>query len=326
MKALVTGSNGFIGSHLAEELIRRDYSVTCLVRETSHLRWIKHLDVELIVGDCRNTHCLERAVEGKDYVFHLGAVINASSWKSYYETNVRGTRNLLEACSARNRALKKFVFVSSISAAGPTQKGRAATESDPCRPISHYGRSKLLAEHMVLTYGSRFPVVIIRPPNVIGPRQKELFEAIQLIKKRIKPIVGNGEPQTSLCYVEDVARALILAAESELAGDKTYFLADPRPYAWEEITAAIAETLDIQFFLLRIPYFLQFLIACFSEAVAKMAGRRASLTRESVVATKRYYWIYDGSKIKKELGFVPRTGLKEAIDKTIIWYMERGLL
>jgi nucleoside-diphosphate-sugar epimerase len=324
MKALVTGGTGFIGSHLAEELVRRGYEVACLVRKTSHLGELERLNVRFITGDCRDKPSLEKAVEGMDFIFHLAAVIKAQNWEVYYQANFLGTRNLLEACAEWNPGLKKFVFVSSISAAGPSEKGRALRESDPSRPISNYGRSKLLAEKAVLEYKDRLSAVILRPPNVLGPRQKELFESIKLIKKKIMPLVGTGEPQTSLCYVGDVVDAIILTAESEKAGGKVYFLADPRPYAWAEITDAIAEELGICFFILRVPFSLQMLVASASEISARLTRTRPFLTKESVIAAKKFFWIYDGSKITKELGFVPKVNLKEAIKKTIDWHRQRG--
>jgi len=319
-KALVTGANGFIGSHLAEELVRRGWEVTCLVRRPRGLGWIETLQVRLVRGDCREKPTLGPAVEGADYVFHLAGVIDALEWEEYYQANVVGTRNLLEACAERNPGLRKFIHVSSISAAGPSEKGRVLTEDDPNRPVSAYGRSKLAAEEAVREFGQRLPFVIIRPPNVIGPRQKELREAIRLVKKRIKPVVGTGEPQTSLCYVRDVVEALILAAERPEADGRTYFLAYPRPYAWSEITDAIEGALGIRRILLKVPYRAQWLVAAASEAVARLTRRKPKLTRANVLAARKYYWIYDGSRIKRELGFEPRTGLKEAIRETIDWY------
>jgi len=323
-KALVTGANGFIGSHLAEELVRRGWEVTCLVRRPRGLGWIETLQVRLVMGDCREKPMLGPAVEDADCVFHLAGVIDALKWEEYYQANVLGTRNLLEACLERNPGLKKFIYVSSISAAGPSEKGRALTEDDPNRPVSDYGRSKLAAEEAVREFGQRLPFVIIRPPNVIGPRQKELYEAIRLVKKRVKPLVGTGEPQTSLCYVRDVVEALILAAERPEADGRTYFLANPRPYAWTEITDAIQEAIGVRRIFLKVPYRAQLLVAAVSEAAARLTGRKPGLTRTKVRAGRKYYWIYDGSRIKKELGFEPRTSLEEAIRETIDWYKAHG--
>jgi len=137
-------------------------------------------------------------------------------------------------------------------------------------------------------------------------------------------VVGTGEPQTSLCYVRDVVEALILAAERPEADGRTYFLAYPRPYAWSEITDAIEGALGIRRILLKVPYRAQWLVAAASEAVARLTRRKPTLTRSNVLSARKYYWIYDGSRIKRELGFEPRTGLKEAIRETIDWYKAHG--
>ncbi len=324
MRALVTGANGFIGSHLAEALTGQGWAVRCLVRRPSGLGWIENLNVQLVRGDCRDKPSLGPAVEGVDCVFHLAGVISALSWEEYFQANVVGTKNLLEAAAERNPGLKKFVYVSSISAAGPAKKGQILSEDDPCLPISDYGRSKLAAEEAIHAFAPCFPFVIIRPPNVIGPRQRELREVIRLIRRRIKPSVGTGEPQTSLCYVGDVVRALILVAEKQEADGGTYFLAYPRPYAWSEVTQAIQETLGIRFFFLKIPYPVQWLAAVAAEAAGHLTRKRPKLTRDSVAATRKYHWIYNGGRIKRELGFEPRTGLQEAIQRTIAWNEEHG--
>jgi nucleoside-diphosphate-sugar epimerase len=206
---------------------------------------------------------------------------------------------------------------------GPSN-GRAVDEEDPDEPISDYGRSKLAAEEIVRGFGERFPFVIVRPPNIIGPRQRELWEAIRLVKKRIKPAFGRRESRTSLCYVGDVVEALILAVERTQADGRTYFLAYPRPYAWSEIIAAVQDSLGIRFVPLRIPYPVQWLTAAASEGVARLTGRMPRLTRMSIRAARKYSWIYDGSRIKTELGFEPRTGLQDAIRETIRWYRAHG--
>ncbi len=324
MKALVTGATGFIGSHLVEELINRGWEVRCLVRRPSGLGWIESLAVERVRGDCRDKPSLAPAVDGVDCVFHLAGVINALKWEDYRAANVTGTLNLLDSVSEHNPGLKRFVYVSSISAAGPSPRGRALTEEDPCRPITDYGRSKRAAEEAVQACAAAFPRVIIRPPNVIGPRQRELREAVRLIRRRIKPSVGTGEPQTSICHVGDVIRALILTAEDPRADGRTYFLAYPRPYAWAEVTAAIQEALGIRFAILRVPYPVQWLSAVAAEAASRLTGKPPRLTRTTVAASRKFFWIYDGSRISRELGFVPRTGLREAVRRAIAWNDEHG--
>jgi nucleoside-diphosphate-sugar epimerase len=324
MKALITGGTGFIGSHLAEGLSGRGWQVRCLVRRPRGLGWLETLKVDLAMGDCRDKSSLGPAVEGVDYVFHLAGVINALSFEEYFETNVVGTKNLLEATVARNPGLKKFVHVSSISAAGPSPKGRALDEEDPCFPVTDYGRTKLASEEAVQSFARHFPHVIIRPPNVIGPRQRELREAVRLMRRRIRPAFRAAGPQTSLCYVGDVVEALILAAERPEADGRTYFLAFPKPYSWAEVTEEIRKTLGIRFFFLKIPYPVQWLAALVAEAAARLSRKNPRLTRRSVAAARKYDWIYDGARIRKELGFVPRTNLEESIRKTVAWNDANG--
>jgi nucleoside-diphosphate-sugar epimerase len=320
LRALVTGATGFIGSHLVEELLRRGFEVRCLIRRTSDTRFLETLGVELVPGDYQDPDSLAPAVADIDHVFHLAAVLTALTWEEYRRANVEATKNLLAACLARNPGLRRFVFVSSISAAGPSEKGRARTEDDPSAPISDYGRSKLLAEEAVRQYSRRFPAVIIRPPNVIGPRQRELLVAINLIRRRIMPVIGTGEPQTSLCYVGDVVEALILAAEHPAAAGRTYFLADPRPYTWLEISQSVARALGIRGPVLRVRYPVQLLVAALSEAVARIGKTRPRLTANYVKSARFCHWIYDASRIRRELGFETKTGLDEAVARTVAWF------
>jgi nucleoside-diphosphate-sugar epimerase len=326
MKALVTGSNGFIGSHLAQELVRRAWTVRCLVRSTSNRQALEGLAVEWAVGDNRDKESLRRAVKDVDYVFHLAGVIDAPDWTSYFEANTRGTQNLIEAVAEENPGLRKFVYVSSISAAGPSPCDKPGTEEDECRPDSDYGRSKRLAEEAVLAAGDKLPVTIIRPPNVLGPRQKELYQSIKLIRRRVMPLVGTGEPQTSLADVSDVVAALILAAERPESRGRVYFVTDGHGYAWREVTEAIADALGRKRFYLKVPYGLQLATAGLSEFAARLRKTKPALTRINVAATRTACWIFDSSRIERELGFRPAMDMRASVRRTVGWYREKGLI
>jgi nucleoside-diphosphate-sugar epimerase len=324
VKAFVTGGSGFIGSHLVEELVNRGYEVYCLIRKTSTIEWLERLNVHFVFGDCRDKASLKNGVRGMDYVFHLAAAINGPDWQYYYDVNTRGTQNLIEACLDQAPHLSKFVFVSSISAAGPNPQGKPLCESDECRPISDYGRSKLLAERIVLSFQDRLPVVIIRPSNVLGPRQKELFESIKLINRGIKPLVGTPRSETSLSDVRDVVRAIVAAAQQPQASGQTYFVTDGTTYAWKDIVEAVAEALGRRRFFVRVPYAVQYGAALASELQARIAGKTPWFTRKSIRATRKFSWLYDSSKIEKELGFKPERTMKAAVQRTVEWYRSQG--
>jgi len=321
MKALITGSNGFIGSHLAEALSRRGDEVYCLVRRTSDTRALDGQKIRYVVGDVRDKDSLRAAVRGMDCVFHLAAVISAPDWEAYYRANTLGTENLIDACLEAQPAPRKFVFVSSISAAGPSPRdGRLLRETDGCRPVSPYGRSKLLAEEIVLGRAGRLPVTIVRPPNVIGPRQKEIVQTIRLLERRIRPLVGTDETRTSLASVDDVVRALILAAENPRANGETYFVTDGGAYSWREITAALVEALGLRGFSLPIPYAVQLGAAAAAQTVAKLRKTTPLLSVQHVKATRAYSWVYDGSKIERDLGFAPTQDMKKMVRRAVDWY------
>jgi dihydroflavonol-4-reductase len=317
MKVLITGASGFIGRRLARELVRRGDEVACLVRRTTNTAPLEGLPVELVLGDIGDAASLAPAIAGRDRVFHLAGVVQAVDEAAFHAANAQGTRNLVEACLGAAPRLERFVFVSSIAAAGPNAPGRPATEDDEPRPVSAYGRSKLAAERAVLEAGARLPVTIVRPPNVLGPGSKELERAVSLIRKRLVPDLGDDRPRTSLIDVDDLVEALILAAGHSRSVGRTYFVTDGRAYAWPEITAAVAEELGVGKFRIRVPFGAQILAARIAEAAARATGRPPLLTREIVRAGRGHSWIYDSSKIEGELGFRPKYGMRESVRRTV---------
>jgi len=326
VRALVTGSNGFVGSHLVEYLLTRDYQVSCLVRETSNLRWIDDLDVTLVYGDNRDRQSLDRAVRDHDYVFHLAGKIKAPDWNTYYEANYVGTRNLVEACIAHSSGLKRFIYISSISAAGPTATARVQTEEDECRPVSDYGRTKLLGEEAVAEHMSEIPCVIIRPPNILGPREENLYSVFKIIKRRILPLLGNGDKQTSICFVEDLVRGIEMAAVSEKTIGNTYYLTDGKTYSWREIADAVAQHLDVSSFLVPVPHPVLIAVASIMETAAFVTRTPPLISRKQLKELRDSYWIYDGSKAERDFRFAPRVDFEDGIKRSIDWYRERSWL
>ncbi len=313
MKALVTGASGYIGGHLVEALVRRGADVSCLVRPTSRTTRLRDLPVSLIEGDLRDAASLLPAVKGRDVVFHLAGAISAPSWEAYDAANVRGTSNLLEACLRAAPGLERFVFVSSIAAAGPSPEGGILDEDAEPRPVSPYGRSKLEAEKLVRAAFDRLPATILRPPNVLGPGQPELEEAVRMMRRRIVPSLGNGRPRTSLIDVEDLVRALILAAEDPRSVGKTFFVTDGRAYAWKDILEAVRDELGLRGPVLRVPYIVQIMAAWLSEKTARLSRRPPLLTREIVRSGRAYHWIYDGSRFERDLGFRAERTMRDSV-------------
>lgn len=326
VKALVTGGNGFIGSHLVEYLLDEGYEVYCLVRSTSNLSLIEHLPVKLLRGDCRDRESLSDAVRGKDYIFHLAGKIKAPDWETYYASNVLGTRNLIEACARENPDIRRFVHISSISSAGPSKKGVLKREDEPCVPITDYGRTKLMGEEEVRKFEGRVPFVIIRPPNVLGPGNEDLLSMMKILMKRLRPAIGNGDRQTSICFVQDLVRAIVLAATSSGAVGKTYYITDGNTYSWRFIGEVLAEELGLRGFMLPVPYPVVILLSSLISLLSSLMGKGTMISPERIRQLRYAYWIYDGSKAARELGFKPVMDLQTGIKEAVKWYRKKGLL
>ncbi len=166
MIALVTGANGFVGSHLVDLLLESGYQVRCLVRGTSDLRWLEGKNVELRHGGILDPSSLAGAVRGADYVFHVAGITRARRREDFLRVNGEGTRNLAEACAKHAPGVRKIVYCSSLAAGGPAPSSRPIDEESPAVPHSTYGRSKLEGEIALLRLADRLSYSIVRPPAI----------------------------------------------------------------------------------------------------------------------------------------------------------------
>ena len=185
MNALVTGSTGFIGRHLVAELVRKGWDVFCLVRPESDVTKLVGLPVTFRRASYDDPETVRGAVEGMNVVFHAGAVMGATDFGVFFKGNVLSTEVLAEACLASAPRLEKFVYVSSIAAGGPSRAGRLKTEFDGSRPVSLYGKSKLMAEKKLRGYQGKLHVVSIRLPNVPGAGQKETSAVVAPVRSKL---------------------------------------------------------------------------------------------------------------------------------------------
>jgi nucleoside-diphosphate-sugar epimerase len=314
MKALVTGATGFIGSHLCEELVRRGYEVTCLVKKTSNLKWIEDLNLNIVKGDCTKRESLLDVVDDYDYIFHLAGLTKARSGDEFFHINTKGTENLIKVISERKTKLKRFIYLSSLAAVGPCKSGVPIQEDTFPSPVSDYGTSKLKGEKAVLTHKDSIPITILRPPAVYGPRDKDMLVLFKMIKKGI--FFDLGKCYYSLLYVDDLIQGIILSAESKYAEGKIYFLSDTKFYTGKEIAMAISSALDVRAMSLKVPKFAMPFFAIIGEIINK----QGIINRDRIKDFRHTYWICDPQKAREELGFEPKVGLKEGIKWTADWY------
>lgn len=325
-RALVTGANGFIGSHLVDYLLQKQYRVRCLVRKTSNLRWIADLDVELVYGSLDDQASLESALQDINLVFHLAGVTKAIDLKIFDQGNVTGTQNLLEIIADHRMPIQRFVYVSTQAAVGPSQDLHPVAEDAIPDPRTRYGRSKLAAERVVQHYASVLPVTIVRPSSVFGPRDTDVLSAFRSVHYRIQPVLGWGERYASFIYVEDLVRGLVLAAENPLAAGNVYHLVTEPSQTWKSFNGIIAEVIGRRGIRIHVPLTLFGAICLINDGISRVTRKPAILNWDKTREFNERFWLLDGSKSEAELGFHAQFDFRTAIEKTYRWYVEAGWL
>jgi nucleoside-diphosphate-sugar epimerase len=217
-----------------------------------------------------------------------------------------------------NPNIKRFVYLSSLSACGPKVNKSIPTENEIPHPVSDYGNSKLHAEKALHKYSNNIPISILRPSAVYGPRDREIFLIFQYIKKGVLPSWGKGH--TSLIYIDDLIDAVILAAESTLAIGKTYFISDGEIYSNEIILKEISSALHVKPLRIRIPRNFLSAIGFLSEVISTMIGKKTMINRDKCKELMYSEWVCDINKARGDLGFKPKVGLREGIQWTTDWY------
>ena len=324
-RVLVTGGTGFVGWHLLEALSVQKVRLRALARGTSDVTHLAELEVERIEGGLDNRAALAHAVHGVDTVFHLAAATRARSEREYHQVNAEGTRALVEAILAAQPRPRRLIYLSSLAAAGPASGGHPVGPSDAPRPITAYGRSKLVGEQCCLAVGEKVEVVILRAPAVYGPRDRDLFLGFLLAARGILFIPRGPERLLQFIHVTDLVEALIRAAVVPRAAG-IYHVAEAQAYAWSEITGWIAKAMNRQVRAVRIPQWTVRAAAAVSEFAAATSGQATIFNREKARELLAPGWLCETEAAKRDLGFEGRIPLPVGLTRTAAWYREQGWL
>ncbi|MCH7484165.1 MAG: NAD-dependent epimerase/dehydratase family protein [Chloroflexi bacterium] len=326
MKVLITGASGFLGSHIAEQFAAAGHEIRLLLRRTSSREFLTFSYKEAI-GDVTDPNSLRPAVEDVDAVVHPAGLIKARSEAEFRAVNDEGTSNLLKAIEERTPDLRRFIYISSLSAQGPSPGGAPRpTEAKP-KPVSAYGRSKLGGETATRSSAVAGRSVIFRMPVIYGPRDPALLPFFKAVRYRVAPLLRGGRNRLSIIYASDAAKAVVEATTAEAnVGGQTYSPEDGAVYAWRDLLSAIESASGRRALMLPVPLIGYQAAGLASELFGRITGQAQVFDRDKVREMRRRAWVCSSEALREELGWRPSVQIEEGARLTHQWYREAGWL
>lgn len=327
MKVLVTGGTGFTGKALVRRLIEMGHQVTALdSKEGLKTREIRDWGAEVLLGSVTDKDVVRRAVEGAEVVHHLAAAFREMDVpeRYYYEVNVLGTRNVLQA--AFDAGARKVVYCSTCGVHGNVDHPPAG-EDAPIQPADYYQRTKWEAEPVVRELFERgLKTTILRPAAIYGPGDPERF---YLIFKRVAggtfPMFGSGRTLYHPLYIDNLVDAFVLAMEDGRGDGEAYLIADEQYVEIEDLVRRVGKALGTE---VRIPHYPVWPVVVAGHVVEKACK---PFGIQPPIFPRRVDWYRQNrafriDKARRELGYEPRVGIDEGLRRTAEWYRREGLL
>lgn len=322
--SIVTGANGFVGSHLVDYLLEKGEEVHCIIRKTSNTQWLDDKPVILHRCGLTRTEDLRPIMQKADYIYHIAGVISSKTSEGFYQGNVETTRNLLEAAIGAPN-LKRITVTSSLAAVGSTDVGNPLVESAPYKPLNNYGKSKKQQEELLHTYTDRLPITIIRPPAVYGPRDSALFVFFNTVNSGLFSTAGFSKKTLSLVHSRDLVHGIWLAANKEVGKGATYFISSQQAeYEWPHIARLSKKAVGRKVVSIRVPHAVIYGVGAVSQFLGKFKKKPPILTIEKAQEIAQPSWSCSPQKAVEELGYEEAYSLETGIPETITWYKENG--
>lgn len=325
MTTLVTGATGFVGSHVARQLVNAGQRVRILSRRKSNLGALEGLTFERVEGDLRHAASLERAMAGVRRVFHVAADYRLWTPRpdEIYESNVNGTRLLLEA--AERAGVERFVYTSTVATIAVSRPGalpNEETRAELGEMIGHYKRSKYLAEQEAAAAAARgVPVVIVNPTAPVGPGDWKPTPTgriiLDFVNGKMPAYVDTG---LNVAAVEDVAAGHLLAAEKGRVGQR--YILGGRNMTLKQILDVLAVITGRTAPRIKLPHAIALAAGYADEFVARLMGREPQIPVEGVKMSKHRMFVAS-DKAEKELGYTP-TSVEAALERAVQWYRSHG--
>ncbi|PPA33124.1 NAD-dependent epimerase/dehydratase family protein [Streptococcus salivarius] len=318
-KVLVTGATGFLGKYVVEELVEHGYQVRAFGRNRAIGQSLVNASVTFIQGDLTNQEDLTKACQEMDMVVHAGALSTVwGPWEDFYQTNVLGTKYILETC--REAKIERLVYVSSPSIYAAPRDQLDIKESDAPQEnrLNNYIRSKLASEKLFKDYPD-VSSVILRPRGLFGIGDTSILPRVLNLSQKIGiPLIGDGRQLMDMTCVENVALAIRLALETPQAAGEVYNITNGEPRAFRNLIEETLRGLGYPIRYRKIPAPLVCAISSSLEFIyksLKLKGEPA-LTRYTYYLL-RYSQTLDISKAERDLGYRPKITISEGIEQYV---------
>lgn len=319
-RVLITGASGFIGSRLRDALLDAGSEVIALRRPGSPPAK-RGESVEGRYDDPEGLRALLERVR-PDVIFHVAGVTKGVTYEDFRAGNALPTENLGRAAAEALPGLERFVLVSSLAAYGPAS-GEPVRETDPRRPVEHYGRSKLEAEERLAAIeGLR--TTTLRPSGVYGPGDVDYFELFKSAHRGLNVFFGNEHRAFSAVYVDDCVRAILGAAASSNTVGRGYFLTDGVPTTWGEFQARVVRHTPRKVRTLRLPEALVTVAAHAGELMTRVDKKPRLMNRQKAIMGAQEAWTCSGDAAREDFGFVAEVDQEEGVRRTAAWYRDHG--
>lgn len=326
MKIAITGASGFIGSRLTTYLSERGHSINALLRDPKRKPSFKSNKISLFYGDVTDKSSLYSAFKDADIVIHLAALFNrpGSSWKEYYDVNVQGSVNVLEA--SQSSSVKKVIH---CSTGGVVSNNPYFPHSEDL-PYSvpetdKYEKTKCEGEKAVRSYSQKYsyPVVVIRPAQPYGPGDMSKVKFYKLVNKGI--IFNPGKTKKHLIYIDDLCRAFEIALNDKRAIGEIFHIGGKNSILLKDLIRLVAAQLEVSFPRVILPARPMAWTCSLVEFSCNLLGVKPILFRRSMDFFLKSVE-FDISKAKRLLDFESLIDIPTGVKNTASWYREHNLI
>jgi nucleoside-diphosphate-sugar epimerase len=327
-RILITGASGFIGYHLIKAAQKAGLEVHAAVRSTSKLSQLDSLAPKYIYPDFRSENSLLKHLEEGQYAYilHAAGATKAKNQEEYNTINADYTRNLALAAAKLQPGLKKFVFLSSLAAQGPSayEEFQLFSESRKPNPVTAYGKSKLLAEQYLADID--LPKVVLRPTAVYGPGEKDLFIVFKMLQDGLDAYIGKNPQRFSFVYVQDLVNAAMLALKSESKKEHIYNISDGNVYSRYELADTFKALLGKKTMRFHIPEGVVKMVANLMELAYANSEKAPVLNKEKLNELTAPNWACSIQAAQTDLNYLPVYNLKAGLAESMPWYTENKWL